>query len=109
MSKAALNQGLRHLACELQREHEVKGEKAPVVLAIHPGEVRTDMATRIEVPWVVEGQMEVEESVNGVLEVIEKVGWGGDDECGRVSGRTDGERGEKGATFWDWNGERHPW
>jgi NAD(P)-dependent dehydrogenase (short-subunit alcohol dehydrogenase family) len=36
-SKAALNQGLRHLACELHRKH-VKGEREKtVVLALHPG------------------------------------------------------------------------
>ncbi|EPE31394.1 NAD(P)-binding Rossmann-fold containing protein [Glarea lozoyensis ATCC 20868] len=114
MSKCALNMGVRHLAAELARKSkggedgmgEGEGEGGgkreekgvPVVMAVHPGEVRTDMASAVELDWVVEGQMEVEESVRGVLDVVERKGWGGVEEMGR---------GEAG--FWDWNGEVHPW
>jgi NAD(P)-dependent dehydrogenase (short-subunit alcohol dehydrogenase family) len=111
MSKAALNMGVRHLACELIRKHDPTneyyydgtGRASPVVLAIHPGEVKTDMATSINVPWTVEGQMEVEESVRGVLKIIDSVGWGGLNEGGGKESK------DQGATFWDWNGKRHPW
>ncbi|KAE8442057.1 hypothetical protein EG329_003865 [Mollisiaceae sp. DMI_Dod_QoI] len=144
VSKAALNQGLRHLACELQRQvqtqtqHQDIGEfpssssssgpgsggqsgvggsglgirsekgkreasKAPVVLAIHPGEVATDMASGVgtDLAWEIEGIIGVEESVRGVLGVIEEKGWGGVDEGG---GNGKGE-----AMFWDWRGGVYPW
>ena len=64
-SKAALNQALRHMAAELKR----KGDKT-VILALHPGEVTTDMAS-IEVGWEVEGQMSPQESIAGCIKVIE--------------------------------------
>lgn len=42
-SKAALNQALRHLDAEIKR----KGERETCVLALHPGEVETDMVSTI--------------------------------------------------------------
>ncbi|KIX04317.1 uncharacterized protein Z518_05184 [Rhinocladiella mackenziei CBS 650.93] len=87
-SKAALNQMLRHMAAELKR----KGEKWQdvCVLAMHPGEVQTDMAN-IDLDWEVEGIISPSESVTKMLMVI---------------GEKD--RNDSG-TFWCWNGREHPW
>ncbi|KAK7905350.1 hypothetical protein LTR67_000071 [Exophiala xenobiotica] len=82
-SKAALNQMLRHMAAELKR----RGGKwdQVCVLAMHPGEVKTDMAN-VDVDWEVEGIINADESVTKMLKVI----------------------GEKDAsqsgTFWCWDG-----
>jgi NAD(P)-dependent dehydrogenase (short-subunit alcohol dehydrogenase family) len=84
-SKAALNQALRHMAAELKR-----AGNPTTILALHPGEVKTDMAN-INVTWEVEGQMEPRESVAKCLDVIESRG---PDDSG---------------TFWTWEGERYPW
>nr|POE90596.1 c-factor [Quercus suber] len=84
-SKAALNQGLRHLAAELRR----KGD-ATVVLALHPGEVKTEMAD-VDLPWNVEGQMSVEQSVGACRRTIE------------------GKGSRESGTFWTWEGEAYPW
>ena len=82
-SKAALNQMLRHMAAELKRRG---GAFARVcVLAMHPGEVSTDMAN-IDVDWEVEGIISPAESVRGMLEVI--------------AGKDDTDSG----TFWCWDG-----
>ncbi|SMR52336.1 unnamed protein product [Zymoseptoria tritici ST99CH_1E4] len=83
-SKAALNMLLRHMSAELHR----KGSET-VVLALHPGEVYTDMARAVEgkVGWEVEGILSVGESVRGCVEVIEGKG-----------------KGDEG-TFWTWEGE----
>ncbi|KAG9235142.1 short-chain dehydrogenase [Amylocarpus encephaloides] len=97
MSKVALNQGLRHLSYELVRKYENEKSKCPVVLAIHPGEVKTDMASSVNLVWEVPGQISVGESVEGVLRVVEEKGWSRE------------VNGNGGATFWDWNGDRHPW
>ncbi|KAF4627191.1 hypothetical protein G7Y89_g10964 [Cudoniella acicularis] len=106
-SKAALNQGLRHLSFELYRKSK-RGEgqeKAPVVLALHPGEVSTDMAANVSLDWEVKGGIEPEESIVGMLKVIEEKGNAGVDEGGRVNGKV--QEGE--ATFWTWDGRRYPW
>ncbi|PQE28921.1 hypothetical protein CJF30_00003941 [Rutstroemia sp. NJR-2017a BBW] len=102
-SKAALNMGLRHLAAELHRE---RGSQAPVVLALHPGEVNTDMAKNTDVPWEVHGSIEVDESIEGCLKVIREKGKGGVDEGGKetVKGFEAGA-----ATFWTWDGRNYPW
>ncbi|KAF2228283.1 hypothetical protein BDZ85DRAFT_188017 [Elsinoe ampelina] len=84
-SKAALNMGVRHLAAELGRRDD-----DTVVLAMHPGEVSTDMGN-IEVGWTVEGIITAEESVRGMRKVIESKGVG------------------DSGTFWTWEGERYPW
>ncbi|MCJ1311664.1 hypothetical protein MMC25_005337 [Agyrium rufum] len=63
-SKAALNQALRHMAAELKRQ-----EGVTTILAIHPGEVSTDMAD-IEVGWQVDGIISASESVAGILRVV---------------------------------------
>ncbi|KAJ6103194.1 hypothetical protein N7486_005621 [Penicillium sp. IBT 16267x] len=85
-SKAALNQMLRHMAAELMR----RGGKwsNTCILAMHPGEVQTDMAN-INLGWEVQGSIQADESVTGMLKVIEQK-----DESG---------------SFWCWDGRRHPW
>ncbi|KAK2030354.1 NAD(P)-binding protein [Colletotrichum zoysiae] len=88
-SKAALNQMLRHMAAELARSKEQK-KRETVVLALHPGEVKTEMAN-IEVGWEVKGSINAEESVSGMLKVIR-------------------DKGQVGTgTFWRWDGTTHPW
>lgn len=64
-SKAALNQMLRHLAAELKR-----AGSPTVVIALHPGEVKTDMAN-VDLGWEVTGQMTPAESVEACISVIE--------------------------------------
>ncbi|KAI1177127.1 NAD(P)-binding protein [Nemania sp. FL0916] len=87
-SKSALNQMLRHMAAELGRSKEKKRET--VVLALHPGEVATDMAD-IEIDWEVEGSIDAPESVSAMLQVIAEKGTAGT------------------ATFWCWDGRNYPW
>ncbi|PKY08586.1 putative short-chain dehydrogenase [Aspergillus campestris IBT 28561] len=85
-SKAALNQALRHMAEELKR----KG-RGTVILALHPGEVATDMAN-IEITWEIDGgQISAEESVRGMLEVIQE------------------KTIERTGTFWTWENVEYPW
>ncbi|KAH8659217.1 hypothetical protein BGZ60DRAFT_414827 [Tricladium varicosporioides] len=118
-TKAALNQGLRHLSYELHRKFSSISEnggigngkrRAPIVLALHPGEVMTDMATNADISWEVPS-IGVEESISGMLRVIGEKGRGGIDEGGRKSGvAADDEMVEEGAaTFWTWDGRRYPW
>lgn len=96
---------LQHLAAELLRD---QGKEAPVILALHPGEVATDMSAGEDISWEVEGQMGVEESVSACLKVIGEKGKGGIDEAGKVSGPSHWH--EPGAaTFWTWDGRRYPW
>ena len=76
---------LRHMAAELKRKNS-----PTTVLAMHPGEVQTDMAN-IEVGWEVEGIMTPKESVEGMLRVIPEKGI------------------EESGSFWTWEGTRHPW
>jgi len=77
-----------------------------VVLALHPGEVSTDMAN-VSLDWEVEGIISPSESIGCMLKVIGEKGWGGVDEGGRVSAE---QREEDGAaTFWTWEGKRYPW
>jgi NAD(P)-dependent dehydrogenase (short-subunit alcohol dehydrogenase family) len=121
-SKAALNQGLRHLAAELHRlkrkaaimsVNAITGNGcgndsgAPVVLAIHPGEVATDMASNASLDWDVEGIISPRESISCMLKVIAEKGKGGADEGGRMS--AGGKQEEGAATFWTWEGRRYPW
>ncbi|GAB7360449.1 hypothetical protein MBLNU230_g8403t1 [Neophaeotheca triangularis] len=84
-SKAALNQMLRHLAAELKR-----ADDDTVVLALHPGEVGTDMAN-VELGWEVEGIMTPQQSVEGCIRVIESKGI------------------QHSGTFWTWENKPHPW
>ncbi|KIV86815.1 hypothetical protein, variant 2 [Exophiala sideris] len=87
-SKAALNQMLRHMAAELKRKG---GRWADVcVLAMHPGEVQTDMAN-IEVDWEVEGIINADESVTKMMKVI-----------------AEKDKTQSG-TFWCWDGREYPW
>ncbi|KAI0140505.1 NAD(P)-binding protein [Xylariaceae sp. FL1272] len=87
-SKSALNQMLRHMAAELGRSKEKKRET--VVLALHPGEVATDMAD-VQLGWEVKGSIRAQESVSGMLQVIS-------------------EKGTVGiASFWCWDGRTHAW
>lgn len=85
-SKAALNQMLRHMAAELKRK-----ESETIILAMHPGEVATDMANIEGVDWEIEGVMTPEESVTGMLKVIP------------------GKTAEHSGTFWTWEGNQYPW
>jgi len=84
-SKAALNQALRHMAAELQRKHSTT-----TILAMHPGEVATDMAN-ISLDWEVDGILTPEESVSAMIKVI--------------STKSIKDTG----TFWTWEGKVHPW
>ncbi|KAK4991303.1 hypothetical protein LTR50_001887 [Elasticomyces elasticus] len=70
-SKAALNQMLRHMAAELKRKDD-----DTIIIAMHPGEVSTDMAN-IEVGWEVEGIITAQESVSAMIKVIgtAKISW----------------------------------
>lgn len=77
-SKAALNQALRHMATELQRK-----QSRTSILAMHPGEVSTDMGS-IETEWEVEGIITPKASVSMMLKVL--------------AGRTLADTG----TFWTW-------
>lgn len=77
-SKSALNQAARHMDAELKRQ----GRKTTILL-LHPGEVKTDMAS-IEVAWEVEGQMTPRESVEQCIETIESKTY------------------EDSGTFWTW-------
>jgi len=80
------------------------------VLALHPGEVATDMATNVSLDWEVEGIMGPAESVRCMLKVIEEKGCGGTDEGGMSSAVGEGRKEEPGAaTFWTWDGRNYPW
>ena len=70
-----------------------------MVLAIHPGEVTTDMASNVSVDWEVEGIISPEESIEKMLRVIERKGMGG----------VEMEEDRAKATFWDWEGRAYPW
>ncbi|RKL31141.1 hypothetical protein BFJ72_g11158 [Fusarium proliferatum] len=88
-SKAALNQMLRHMAQELKRRG---GKWAEIcVLALHPGEVHTDMNSGEVGTWDVGTLLEPDESVEGMLKVI--------------SGKNHNDTG----TFWCWDGRAYPW
>ncbi|KAI4738466.1 NAD(P)-binding protein [Aureobasidium sp. EXF-12298] len=67
-SKAALNQAMRHMAAELKRKDD-----DTILIAIHPGEVATDMAN-IDLGWEVDGIMTPQESVSAMIKVIESKG-----------------------------------
>lgn len=85
-SKAALNQAARHMAAELKR----KGSET-IILLLHPGEVKTDMASNTNVSWEVVGQMTPQESVSACIETIE------------------GKGREDSGTFWTWENKPYPW
>lgn len=84
-SKAALNQMLRHMAAELKRK-----ESETIVIALHPGEVATDMAN-VDLGWEVKDQMTPAESVAACIPVI----------TSKVI--------EDSGTFWTWRNEQYPW
>lgn len=58
----------RHMAAELSR----KGSET-IILLLHPGEVKTDMAN-VNLGWEVHGQISPEESVSACLKTIESKG-----------------------------------
>lgn len=71
-SKAALNQALRHMAAEQKR----KNSKTSII-AVHPGEVETDMTSGVEINWEIEAKiLSVEESVTACIKTIESKGLG---------------------------------
>lgn len=84
-SKCALNQMLRHMAAELKRKDD-----DTIILAIHPGEVATDMSN-INLPWPIDGQISPEVSVAGMIDVIQSKGI------------------QHSGTFWTWENMPHPW
>ncbi|KAH0398268.1 NAD(P)-binding protein, partial [Aureobasidium melanogenum] len=84
-SKAALNQAMRHMAAELKRKDD-----DTILLAIHPGEVATDMAN-IDLGWEVDGIMTPQESVSAMIKVIESKGI------------------QHSGTFWTWENKQYPW
>ncbi|KAF4502259.1 protoporphyrinogen oxidase [Fusarium agapanthi] len=88
-SKAALNQMLRHMAQELKRRG---GKWAEIcVLALHPGEVHTDMNSGEVGTWDVGTLLESDESVSGMLKVIDEKSY------------------NDTGTFWCWDGRAYPW
>lgn len=96
-----------HRKSQLKAESQVK--QKTVVLALHPGEVTTDMAN-VALDWEVEGIISPQESISCMLKVIAEKGLGGVDERGVVTARNEGRKEEDGAaTFWTWEGKRYPW
>ncbi|KAI5240066.1 hypothetical protein E4T43_06368 [Aureobasidium subglaciale] len=84
-SKAALNQAMRHMAAELKRKDD-----DTILIAIHPGEVATDMAN-IDLGWEVDGIMTPQESVSAMIPIIESKGI------------------QHSGTFWTWENKQYPW
>lgn len=70
-----------------------------MVLAIHPGEVTTDMQTSVNLAWEVQGIISPQESISKMLGVIARKGKGGVEVAERAGF----------ATFWDWEGRVYPW
>lgn len=77
---------MRHMAAELKR----KGEKIAVI-AVHPGEVETDMGTSVDIDWDIGVQLSPQESVAACIKVIES--------------KTPDDTG----TFWQWENRPYPW
>lgn len=67
-SKSALNMAVRHMAAELKRKDD-----DTIILAMHPGEVQTDMAN-ISLAWEVHGVIQPNESVTKMIDVIQSKG-----------------------------------
>jgi NAD(P)-dependent dehydrogenase (short-subunit alcohol dehydrogenase family) len=84
-SKSALNMAIRHMAAELKRKDD-----DTILLAMHPGEVATDMAN-IQLPWEVHGIITPEESVRNMIQVIKSKGI------------------QHSGTFWTWENKPYPW
>ncbi|KAF5230161.1 hypothetical protein FAUST_9954 [Fusarium austroamericanum] len=84
-SKSALNQALRHMALELKRRGGKWTETC--ILALHPGEVNTAMNS-IDIPWDCGPLLEADESVRGMLNVVEE------------------KKSEDSGTFWCWDGRQ---
>ncbi|KAF2100026.1 NAD(P)-binding protein [Rhizodiscina lignyota] len=82
-SKAALNQMLRHMAAELKRKDD-----DTIILAMHPGEVATDIGHVLT--GEVEGVITAEESVSAMIEVIQSKGI------------------QHSGTFWTWENKVGP-
>lgn len=70
-------------------------------MALHPGEVSTDMSN-VNVDWTVEGVITPHESVQSMLNVIEERGNGGVKQVNNTA-----NLGK--ATFWTWEGNEYPW
>lgn len=84
-SKAALNMAIRHMAAELKRKDD-----DTIILAMHPGEVQTDMQN-INVSWDVQGIITPEESVKKMMDVIQSKGI------------------QHSGTFWTYENQPYPW
>ncbi|KAF2749074.1 NAD(P)-binding protein [Sporormia fimetaria CBS 119925] len=84
-SKAALNMAIRHMAAELKRKDD-----DTIILAMHPGEVNTDMQN-VGVTWQVHGVITPEESVSKMMDVIQSKGI------------------QHSGTFWTYENQPYPW
>jgi len=84
-SKAALNMAIRHMAAELKRKDD-----DTIILAMHPGEVATEMAN-IQLSWEVQGIISPEVSVSSMISVIES------------------KRIQHSGTFWTWENKPYVW
>lgn len=93
---------------KIEREGGGK-DKETVVLALHPGEVSTDMAN-VDLDWEVEGIITPQESIKCMLKVVGEKGWGGVDEGGKMTIEKKRTKEDEGAaTFWTWEGKSYPW
>ncbi|TQS36558.1 hypothetical protein Golomagni_02986 [Golovinomyces magnicellulatus] len=107
-SVAALNQGLRHLAAELQRKASAEGTKSPAILAIHPGNLKDLRKNTADLFWQVESNIKLRELTKSFIKIIKEKGHGGMDEGGWMTAEKEGGRVESGeASFWTWDGKRY--
>ncbi|RKF59657.1 CsgA protein [Golovinomyces cichoracearum] len=107
-SMAALNQGLRHMAAELQRKASVEGTKSPAILAIHPGNLNDLRKDTANLFWQVESRIKLRELTKSLIKIIKEKGHGGMDEGGWLTAEKEGGRVESGeASFWTWDGKRY--
>ncbi|POS87158.1 hypothetical protein EPUL_003520 [Erysiphe pulchra] len=109
-SIAALNQGIRHIAAELQRETPAEGTRSPVILATHPGDIRIETAYNPYLQWKERSAITTPEITKSILKIIKEKGYGGMDEGGWMTAEKEGGRFENGeASFWTWEGKRYLW
>ncbi|CCU74160.1 CsgA protein [Blumeria hordei DH14] len=109
--RAALIQGLKHLAVEKHQKTLREGLKIPIVLVIHPIEVPTAETflrdnQEERMPSIISAQ----ESTRSMLRIIKEKGCGGVDEGGWMTAEKEGKTVQNGeASFWTWEGKRKWW